>query len=77
LFQLDLGGLFESGQNLPEIKKKKNFSWLLMGTTASSTSPTKTVPQTIGWWRQPTLLLTMGREPTTSRRQEETKGAEL
>jgi len=50
LFQPYLGGLFEYGQNLPEIKKKKkNFSWLLIGTTASSTSPTKTVPQTIGW----------------------------
>jgi len=30
-------------------KKKKNFSWLSIGTTASSTSPAKTIPHAIGW----------------------------
>jgi len=29
--------------------KKKNFPWLSIGTTASSTSPTKTIPHAIGW----------------------------
>jgi len=49
LFLSDLAGHFEYGRNLPEIKKKKNFPWLSIGTTASSTSPTKTIPHAIGW----------------------------
>jgi len=75
LFRPDLAGLFEYGRNLPEIKKKKLSIAFHRHYTASSTSPTKTIPHAIGW--QPALPLIVGREPTTSRRQEETSGAAL